>query len=187
MLIGTRDWASSLARSAKATARSCSSCCANWLKSSSKTSSTLRSSANSAFPATVSLPASRLFPGHFRRGVLALDVFQAGRFAPETTEVIQLGPANLGGAHQLHFIDHPGVDGEDALDAMAEAHLTHRKAGLGPAGAGDHNAFEHLEAFLVAFLDLHVHADAVARCEVGNVTALSLGQEFFDNQVRHDR
>src|SRR5712692_2133660 len=117
--------------------------------------------------------------------MLAFDVFQAGGFAPQTAKVIQLGAANLGRAQQLHFIDHSRVDGENALDAMAEAHLAHGKTGLGAAGARDHYAFERLQAFLVAFLDLYMYADAVARSEVGNVTALGLGQEFFDDQVRH--
>ena len=75
---------------------------------------------------------------------------------------------------------------EDALDAMTKADLADREAGLWPTATGNDNAFKGLQALLVAFLDLYVDPDGVARNELRNVSALGLGQKFFDNQVSHD-
>ena len=75
---------------------------------------------------------------------------------------------------------------EDALYTMAKADLAHGKAGLRAAATRNDHALKCLQAFLVAFLDLHVYADAVARHELRNVGALGLGQKFFDDQVSHD-
>ena len=60
------------------------------------------------------------------------------------------------------------------------------KLACGPAAARNHDAFECLQTLLVAFLDLHVHADGVARHELRNVGALGLRQKFFNDQVSHD-
>src|SRR4029077_14901326 len=78
------------------------------------------------------------------------------------------------------------MNGEDTLDAVTETDLAHGEAGLRPAVALDDDAFERLQAFLVAFLDLDVHTYGVAGTEFGNVVAVRFGQQFFDDQVRHD-
>src|SRR5919198_417608 len=75
--------------------------------------------------------------------------------------------------HQLDLADDGAVQGEDALDADAEARLAHRE-GLAHAlpPARDADALERLEALLgLRLLDAHVHAHRVARPEVGDVRA----------------
>src|ERR1035441_4793196 len=86
----------------------------------------------------------------------SFNVAQARRFALESAQIIQLGAADLGGAQQIHFVDDFGVNGENALDALAEADLAHGEAGLRPVVALDHHAFKSLQALLVAFFDLYV-------------------------------
>ena len=53
--------------------------------------------------------------------------------------------------------------------------------------ASDDDALEGLQAFLITFFDLHIHADGVAGSECRNITALGFGEELFDDLVRHDR
>jgi hypothetical protein len=57
---------------------------------------------------------------------------------------------------------------EDTLDALAEAYFADSD-GLADAlvVAGNHGSFEGLQAFFVAFLDLDVNTDGVARPELG--------------------
>src|SRR4029077_6947213 len=78
------------------------------------------------------------------------------------------------------------MERKDTLDAVAKADLAHGKAGLRPPAARNHHALECLQAFLVALLDLHVHADAVTRREFRNISTLGLSQQFLDDQVSHD-
>lgn len=59
------------------------------------------------------------------------------------------------------------MDGEDTLDAFAEGDAADRERLVRAAAAtGDDGAGVDLDAFLVAFLDLDVHADAVADLEL---------------------
>ena len=92
-----------------------------------------------------------------------------------SAQIIQLGAADPAGAHHVDVIHHRSVQREDALHALAEADLAHGD-GLAHAGVvlGDDGAFERLQAFLVAFLDLDVHADGVAGPELGMVAPLRL-------------
>src|SRR5215469_7858667 len=85
-------------------------------------------------------------------GALTLYVLQAGSLALQCAQVIKLGGADLGRAHQFDAVDDSGIDREDTLDALAEADLAHGEAGLGAAALGDDDAFERLHALFVAFL-----------------------------------
>ena len=113
--------------------------------------------------------------------LILFDVAQAGSFAPQSAEIEQAGAADLGRAQQFDLVDHFGVNGEDALHALAEADLAHGEAGLRSVVALDDHAFEGLHAFLVAFLDLHVDANGVPGVKCGNVGALRFGQQLFDD------
>src|SRR5207302_7049995 len=117
----------------------------------------------------------------------SFDVAQARRFALQSAQIIQLGAADFGRAQQIHLVDYFRVDGENAFHALAEANLADGEAGLWTVVALDDDAFKRLQAFLVAFFDLHVNADRVARVKRGNVSALSFRQQFsmikFDMMV----
>src|SRR5262249_7054382 len=114
-------------------------------------------------------------------------LFQAGRFALEPAQVVELGAANFAGAHDVDVIDHFGVDREDALDAVAEADLadgdalTHARA-----IAGNDGAFESLEALFIAFLDFDVNLDGIAGAKRGNfLLALVLIDVLRQQRVLH--
>src|SRR5262249_44366885 len=100
-------------------------------------------------------------------------------FALELAEIKQLGAAHLVGANDLDFVEHLGIKREDALYALAKADLADGEAALRAPALGDHGPFKGLYALLVAFLDLHLDSDSIARVDVGNVLALQLGSQFF--------
>src|SRR5574341_348195 len=130
----------------------------------------------------------RPIPGILQRKLLfgVLGLAQAGGLALEIAQVEQAGAAHARGTHHLHLVDDLGVQGEDALHALSEAHLAHGEAAMGAAAAGDDGAFEGLQALFLAFLDAHVHADGVARGELRQVGALQLGCDLcHDGVLRH--
>src|SRR5215472_4415271 len=113
----------------------------------------------------------------------ALNLAETGSLATQTAEVEELGAANLVGADLLNLVDDLGVVGEDALDALAEAHLADGEGPLGSLAAGDHHALERLQTLLVAFLDFHLHANLVAGAEVREVCALELVGQLLHNRM----
>src|ERR1700753_1833639 len=116
----------------------------------------------------------------------AFDFAQTGCLAAQAAEVEQLRPADLVGTDLLDLVDDLGVVGENALDALAEAHLANGEAALGALLAGDNHALKSLETLFFAFFDLYLHADGVARSEGREVGALELvGQLLHDWMDRH--
>ncbi len=113
-------------------------------------------------------------PGVLRTGVLRTGVlrtfFEAGGFAFEGTEVIEFRAADAARANDIDVIDGAAMKWEDALDALAEANFSN---GDGVAEAGviacNEGAFENLDAFLIAFLDLDVDLQSIARTEDRNI------------------
>ena len=93
---------------------------------------------------------------------------QARGFALQATQVIQFGAPDTSGADYVDVVHHGSMQREDALDALAEAHFADGD-GLADALviAGDHGSFESLQPFLVAFFDLDVNTDGVARPKLG--------------------
>jgi hypothetical protein len=115
------------------------------------------------------------------------DFLETSSLAAEIAKVEELGAANLVGAELLYLVDDLGVVGEDALDALAEAHFADGEGALGALLGGDDHAFEGLEAFFVAFLDLNLYANEVAGGEIREIGALELvGQLLHDGMDRHD-
>src|SRR5436190_6911542 len=106
-------------------------------------------------------------------GFLALALFfDAGGFAAEIPEVVELCASDPAMAFNLDLIDRRRVEGKhplhtDAAGNLADGEHLPRAAAL----AGDHDALEDLNALFVAFLDLHVDPDRVAGREVGDVGA----------------
>src|ERR1700722_735306 len=93
---------------------------------------------------------------------------QASCLALETAQVIKLGAAHTAGAHYINMVDDARVDGKDTLHTLAKTDLADGDR-LADAGviAGDERALEHLQPFLVAFFDLDVDTEGVARPERG--------------------
>ncbi|EGE57286.1 hypothetical protein RHECNPAF_4460058 [Rhizobium etli CNPAF512] len=91
-----------------------------------------------------------------------------GRLAATVAEVIELGATDLTAADDVDAFDQRRVDREYALDTFAVGDLANGEVFLqAAAGAGDADAFIGLNAGTVAFRDLHVDADGVARGEFG--------------------
>src|SRR5512139_2410114 len=63
-------------------------------------------------------------------GESALVLFEAGRFAFEVAEIVELRPADVGPADDLDLLDHLGMEREDALDADSEGDLADGEGGL---------------------------------------------------------
>ena len=95
-------------------------------------------------------------------------LFEAGGFALQLAQVVKLGAAHFAGADHIDVVDDRSVDGEDALDAGAEADLADGD-GFAHADilARDDGAFKRLQAFLVAFFDADVDANGIAGAELG--------------------
>src|SRR5271154_4635821 len=73
---------------------------------------------------------------------------------------------------------------EDSLDADAVRDFAHGKGrAVGPAIHLDHDAFEGLDALLLAFDDLDVNANRVADAEFRQVLAQAPLFELLDNGV----
>src|ERR1051326_7595282 len=93
----------------------------------------------------------------------------AGGFAAQAAQVIQLGAPHLAAADELDRIDHRREQRKHALDALAVGNLADREALVqAMAGAADADALVGLDAGAVAFDHLDVDDHGVARLEVRN-------------------
>ena len=63
-------------------------------------------------------------------GGAGIQFLQAGSFATQTTQIIQLCAPHFRRANHFHFVHNFGVNWEDALHALAEADLANREARL---------------------------------------------------------
>ena len=99
-------------------------------------------------------------------GAVILLLDDAGRLAAQVAQVIELRAADLAAAHDLDRVRSSANDREDALHALAVGNLADGEALVqAAAGAGDADALIGLDAGTVAFADLHVDDDGVARLE----------------------
>src|SRR5439155_11357539 len=95
--------------------------------------------------------------GHFASFASALD---AGGLAPEVTQVVQAGTADMALAGYFDGRDGRRMQREDTLDTGAEADAAHGEGGAGSAALlGDHHAFKGLDAFLDLFALAFEEAD----------------------------
>src|SRR5262245_27949900 len=97
------------------------------------------------------------------RSALDLLLFlHARRLALQIAQEVELGAAHARRPGHFDAIDDRRVQWEDTLDALAERDLAHgeRRARAAPVHP-NHHALEHLDALLVAFAHLHVHAHRV--------------------------
>src|SRR5512138_1991453 len=125
-----------------------------------------------------------------RRGLAAaLLLVEAGRLALQLAQVEEAGAADLAVAEHLDLVDARAVHREHALDADAVAHLPHgehRAAGRA-LPVRHHDALEDLDALLVAFLDLRVDADRVARPHLREVLPSVLRLDVGNRLAQHVR
>src|ERR1700676_2156836 len=91
----------------------------------------------------------------------------AGHFAAQAAQVVELGAPHLAAANELDRIDHRREQREHALDALAVGNLADREALVqAVAGAADADALVGLDAGALAFDHLDVDDHGVARLEV---------------------
>src|SRR5579883_1045612 len=116
----------------------------------------------------------------------ALDFLQTGGLSAESAEIEQLGATDAAGADLLDLINHFGVEGENALYALAEAHFADGEAALRAVLAGNHDALKCLKAFFVTFFNFDLYAHRVAGDKRGQVRAIEfLGKALHDGMDRH--
>jgi hypothetical protein len=111
----------------------------------------------------------------------ALGFLEARCFAAKFAKIKEAGAANLGRADLLDLVHDFGVEGEDALNAVSEAHFADRKAALRTIFARDYDTFKRLKALFIAFLDLYLNADRVARAKGGKVGPV----QFFGKPLHY--
>src|SRR6187549_759088 len=117
-------------------------------------------------------------------GLLALD--DAGALAGPAAQVIELGAADDAAADHLDALDVGRIEREDALDALAEAHLADGEIAVDAAvRASDAHALVVLHAGALAFDHAHADAYGVAGAEFGNRLGFvercdGLGLELLD-------
>ena len=97
----------------------------------------------------------------------------------ESTQIEQLGAADLALTDNGDLLDEGAVDGEDTLNADTVGNAANGK-GLSNAAVllSDHSALEGLNALTVAVLDTNINADGIANVELG---LLSLDAAFRNN------
>src|ERR1700733_13607211 len=106
----------------------------------------------------------RLGGGLFRAAAGHLAFGDPGGLSAAVAQVIELGATDDAAALHLDGFDVRAHHREQTLDAFAEADLPHSEALVDALAApGDADALVGLDALALAFLDLHVHADGVAR------------------------
>src|SRR6187399_646946 len=117
-------------------------------------------------------------------GLLALG--DAGTLARAAAQIVELGATDDAAADHLDALDVRRVEREDALDALAEAHLADGEIAVDAAvRAGDAHALVVLHAGALALDHAHADAHGVAGAEFGNLLRLvercdGLGLELLD-------
>jgi hypothetical protein len=94
------------------------------------------------------------------------DFRETSSLAAETAEIEELGAANFVRPDLLYLIDNFGVIGKDALYTLPEAHLADGEGALGSLAARDDHSFEGLKTLFLAFSNLYLNSDSVARGEL---------------------
>src|SRR5271166_5608610 len=165
----SRRWAGSILLSRRPRRR----CSSGRMTAAAKTGPNSAPLPTSSTPATLWWPRSLAWrsnfpwhlPGPGMEALLALA--QAGCFALEAAQVVEFGAAHAASSNYVDMVHHRGMDGENALDALAKADLADGDR-LAQAGvvARDYGSFKCLKALFIAFLDSYVDADRVARTKL---------------------
>src|SRR4051812_44258049 len=92
-----------------------------------------------------------------------VDFLHARRLALQVAQIVKLRATDLRRAHEVDLVNRRRMQREDALHALAERHFADGEGCAGPAAVhADHDAFEDLDALLIALAHLDVHPDGVA-------------------------
>ena len=80
-------------------------------------------------------------------------------------DIVKFGAADIGAFYHLDFLDHGGVKGEDALDAVSVADFPDSKHSIdtGTMFYGDHRTLESLRAEFITLLDFLLNANNIPR------------------------
>ena len=137
----------------------------------------------SSTPATKRRPASQASLSCSSMACRRLaDFLQTSGFAGAFAQIVQLRAADGGGAFDFDLRDVRGVERKHAFDAFAEGDAADGEGFVGAAAiAGDDGSSVHLDAFLVAFADFHVHADGVT-----NLMIEALDPEKMDYYIEEN-
>src|SRR5207237_3172007 len=112
--------------------------------------------------------------------------FDARGFAAEIPEIVELCATDPAMAFDLDLIDRRRVKGEHSFDPDSAGDLANGEhLARTAAFARDDQSLEDLDALFVAFLDLDVDLDRVARREVGEVGARFARLDEFHDVSRH--
>src|SRR6476620_3467261 len=105
--------------------------------------------------------------------------------ALQVPQVIQLRSPHPRRFGDLDLLNGRRVQGKNPFDTLAERDLADGERGARSAAVNpDHNAFENLNAFIVAFAHLDVHTDGVPRSHGRPIRQLRLLDQF-DRSHRH--
>src|SRR5579862_3531367 len=109
---------------------------------------------------------------------------EPGRFARQSAQIVEAGAAYAVSREHLQLVDSRRMHRKDSLDADAVRNLANGEGrAVGAAIYFDHDAFEGLDALLLAFDDLDVNANRVADAEFRQVLAQAPLFELLDNGV----
>src|SRR6478735_2764372 len=122
---------------------------------------------------------SRHIGADMERALRTAALSNTSSAAGQSTEVVELGAANLTETSNLDLVDARRVDQEGALDADAmRGDAANREVFIHAAGtAANNDAFKNLDALAVPFDDLRMHANGVSGAEGRH---LRLELLFFD-------
>src|SRR5262249_20938505 len=102
----------------------------------------------------------------------ALRLGNARLLAAQSAQIIELGAANFAAAHDFDRVDHRRIERKHALHALTIRDFADGEVLVQPAArAADAYAFVGLHAALVAFDNLHVDENGVARLEIRDFLA----------------
>src|SRR5213079_216117 len=110
-----------------------------------------------------------------------ITLSDSSRLAAELSEVVKLCATYTAMANHFDPINNAGVKRKDALDSDAEARLPHCNRLAHPRMLSrNHDPFEGLNAFLVAFLDPDMNTDGVSSLKFGNIITQLTGFDTLD-------
>src|SRR5262245_1592597 len=108
----------------------------------------------------------------------AVRLGNARLLAAQSAQIIELGAAHFAAAHEFDRVDHRRIEWEHALHAFTIGDFADGEVLVQPTSrAADANALIGLHAALVAFDNLHVDENGVARLEIRNLLA---GRKLLD-------
>src|SRR4051794_25174208 len=118
--------------------------------------------------------------------ILATAFFEPHRLSSPATQEVELRSADFAAAHDVDLVDLRRMQRELALHALVGHHAADGEhLAAARAAAGDYDACENLNAFLVPFQNFRVHIDRVADGELGDHSLKRWLFDEFENLLAH--